>query len=72
LAFSVIPPIIGILFVPETLGMREKDFKKEKEIEKLNRRTLLEITCEGYEMHEMSILGCTPGIAEATSYKELV
>lgn len=74
LAFSVIPPIIGILFVPETLGMRERDFKKEKELEKLNRRTLLEITCDGYEMHEMSVVwGCaTPGIAEATPYRKLV
>lgn len=32
---AVIPPIIGYLFVPETLGMRQKDFKEEKMEEKL-------------------------------------
>ncbi|KAL7442897.1 hypothetical protein ACHAXM_008521 [Skeletonema potamos] len=32
---AVIPPIVGYLFVPETLGMRERDFKEEKMAEKL-------------------------------------
>ena len=27
---AVIPPIIGYCFVPETLGMRERDFREEK------------------------------------------
>jgi len=31
---AVIPPIIGYIFVPETLGMRQKDFKEEKLEEK--------------------------------------
>jgi len=31
---AVIPPIIGYLFVPETLGMRQRDFKEEKMEEK--------------------------------------
>ena len=35
--FAVIPPIIGYIFVPETLGMRERDFKEEKMEEKLIR-----------------------------------
>lgn len=30
----MIPPIIGYIFVPETLGMRQKDFKEEKLEEK--------------------------------------
>jgi hypothetical protein len=34
---AVIPPIIGYLFVPETLGMRERDFKEEKKEERLLR-----------------------------------
>ena len=34
---AVIPPIIGYLFVPETLGMRERDFKQEKIEEKLSK-----------------------------------
>ncbi|KAL7532922.1 hypothetical protein ACHAWF_004287 [Thalassiosira exigua] len=33
--FAVIPPIIGYVFVPETLGMRGKDFKEEKMEEQL-------------------------------------
>ena len=28
--FAVIPPLIGWWFVPETLGMRDIDFNKEK------------------------------------------
>lgn len=32
---SLISPMIGFLYVPETLGMREKDFKEEKEEERL-------------------------------------
>jgi hypothetical protein len=34
---AVIPPIVGYLFVPETLGMRERDFKEEKMEENLLR-----------------------------------
>ena len=34
---AIIPPIIGYIFVPETLGMRERDFKEEKMEEKLLR-----------------------------------
>ena len=34
---AVIPPIIGYIFVPETLGMRERDFKEEKAEERLLR-----------------------------------
>ena len=33
--FAVIPPLIGWWFVPETLGMRDIDFNKEKYEEKL-------------------------------------
>ena len=33
--FAIIPPIIGYLFVPETLGMRSLDFNQEKYQEKL-------------------------------------
>jgi hypothetical protein len=36
---SLISPIIGFLYVPETLGMREKDFKEEKEEERLLEKT---------------------------------
>ena len=32
---AIIPPIIGYIFVPETLGMREIDFKEEKAEERL-------------------------------------
>jgi hypothetical protein len=32
---AIIPPIIGYVFVPETLGMREKDFREEKEEERI-------------------------------------
>jgi len=32
---AIIPPIIGYVFVPETLGMRERDFKEEKAKERL-------------------------------------
>lgn len=35
LAVGILPPIIGAIFVPETLGMREKDFKAEKEEERI-------------------------------------
>ena len=35
--FAVIPPIIGALFVPETLGMRQIDFNEEKKEEKINK-----------------------------------
>mmetsp|Transcript_3469 Transcript_3469/g.5096 ORF Transcript_3469/g.5096 Transcript_3469/m.5096 type:complete len:140 (+) Transcript_3469:115-534(+) len=34
---SVIPPIVGAIFVPETLGMREVDFKEEKQHDNLQR-----------------------------------
>eukprot|EP00980_Cylindrotheca_fusiformis_P016144 scaffold4804_cov123-Cylindrotheca_fusiformis.AAC.2 len=34
---AIIPPIIGALFVPETLGMRQVDFNEEKKEEKLHR-----------------------------------
>jgi hypothetical protein len=34
---AVIPPIIGYTFVPETLGMRDIDFKEEKAEERLFR-----------------------------------
>jgi len=36
---SLISPIIGAMYVPETLGMREKDFKQEKEEERLLEKT---------------------------------
>ena len=32
---AIIPPIIGYIFVPETLGMREIDFKEEKAEERM-------------------------------------
>lgn len=32
---AIIPPIIGAVFVPETLGMRQIDFNAEKNEEKL-------------------------------------
>ena len=35
---AIIPPIIGYIFVPETLGMRERDFKDEKMEEQLLRK----------------------------------
>lgn len=35
--FAVIPPIIGALFVPETLGMRQIDFNEEKKEERINK-----------------------------------
>ena len=35
--FAVIPPIIGALFVPETLGMRQIDFNEEKREERINK-----------------------------------
>ena len=35
--FAVIPPVIGALFVPETLGMRQIDFNEEKKEEKINK-----------------------------------
>ena len=34
---AIIPPIIGYIFVPETLGMREIDFKEEKAEERLTK-----------------------------------
>ena len=34
---AIIPPIIGYVFVPETLGMRDIDFKEEKAEERLLR-----------------------------------
>lgn len=32
---AVIPPIVGYIFVPETLGLRERDFKEEKQEERI-------------------------------------
>ncbi len=32
---AIISPLVGAFYVPETLGMREKDFKEEKEEERL-------------------------------------
>lgn len=34
---AIIPPIIGAIFVPETLGMRQVDFNEEKNEEKIQR-----------------------------------
>lgn len=34
---AIIPPIIGAIFVPETLGMRQVDFNEEKKEEKIQR-----------------------------------
>ena len=34
---AIIPPVIGYALVPETLGMRQIDFKQEKEEEKIQR-----------------------------------
>ena len=34
---AVIPPVVGYLLVPETLGMRQIDFNEEKKEEKLHR-----------------------------------
>jgi hypothetical protein len=34
---AIIPPVVGIFFVPETLGMRQIDFNEEKFEEKLER-----------------------------------
>ena len=47
LVLAMIPPVIGVLFVPETLGMREKDFKEEKVEEKL----LLAKSMDEIELH---------------------
>ena len=35
MGIAIIPPIIGAIFVPETLGMREIDFNDEKKEEKV-------------------------------------
>jgi len=38
---AIIPPVVGYVFVPETLGMREKDFKEEKEQERIEKHMLV-------------------------------
>jgi hypothetical protein len=40
---AIIPPIIGAVFVPETLGMRQIDFNEEKKEEKLQSAVSMEI-----------------------------
>ena len=39
---ALLPPIIGGLFVPETLGMRNVDFNEEKKEEKIQRALSME------------------------------
>jgi hypothetical protein len=34
---AIIPPVVGAIFVPETLGMRQVDFNEEKKEEKIQR-----------------------------------
>jgi hypothetical protein len=52
--FGVIPPIIGYVFVPETLGMREKDFKEEKLEEKCAKLGIDPSSSEYLEMGSVS------------------
>jgi MFS family permease len=49
---SLISPMIGLLYVPETLGMRETDFKEEKEQERLLEKTR---SMDHYDEHSHAI-----------------
>jgi hypothetical protein len=53
---AIIPPIIGAAFVPETLGMRQVDFKEEKEEEKIQRAVSRDEGGEGLGGRLLSML----------------
>ena len=66
---AVIPPIIGYLFVPETLGMRERDFKEEKREERESKLgvSVDEDDCNYVEMQsESSLPSITMFMAKTT------
>ena len=50
------PPIIGAVFVPETLGMRTVDFNEEKKEEKIQRALSQEEDGEGLGSRLLSML----------------
>ncbi|KAL3935588.1 MAG: hypothetical protein SGBAC_008927 [Bacillariaceae sp.] len=57
---AIIPPIIGAVFVPETLGMRQVDFNEEKKEEKIQRAISRDEDGEGLGGRLLSMLSTSP------------
>lgn len=66
---AIIPPIIGAVFVPETLGMRKVDFNEEKKEEKIQRAISRDEDGEGLGGRLLSMLSTSPRHASEQAHE---